>query len=154
MIEHRTGDILQVKDAQVLVNPVNCAGRMGRGLALQFAQAYPDMERQYRQICRQKALRPGAVYLHPIAPPDQQPAWIASFPTKDHWRNPSRMPWIRDGMADLMAQMDSRGITSVAIPYLGAGLGGLNPDNVAQVIKEEAEQWPNIRTIIMSRRQS
>lgn len=151
MIERRDGDILQVRDADALVNPVNCAGRMGRGLAAQFARRYPEVEREYRRICRQRELRPGRVRLHEIGNPDDRPRWIVSFPTKDHWRNPSLMEWVTNGMQDLMGQLDQAGATAVAIPYLGAGLGGLRPDAVAQAIEEEAQRWPNIRAILMNR---
>ena len=153
MIEQREGDILRVRDAQALVNPVNCVGRMGRGLARQFATAYPAMLREYEALCRAGKLRPGRAWLHEAPSRNGwDTKWIVSFPTKDHWRDPSRMEWIRDGMADLMRQLEEREAGSMAVPYLGAGLGGLNPKAVETAIREEADRWPDIRTILMSRR--
>lgn len=129
MLSFRSGDIFASK-AQALVNPVNCKGKMGKGLALEFKRRYPRMFREYAELCRKGALKPGRVYFHPA--PDA-PA-IVSFPTKDDWRNPSRIEWIAEGLQDLKRGMAAAGLESAAIPALGAGLGGL--------------PWPDVRAVI------
>ena len=131
MISFEKGDIFASK-AQALVNPVNCRGLMGKGLALEFKRRYPRMFREYAELCRKGALKPGRVQIH--AGPE--PPAIISFPTKDDWRSPSRMEWIQEGLQDLKRGMEAAGLESVAIPALGSGLGGL--------------PWPEVRAAIVS----
>lgn len=144
------GDILRHRKSAALVNPVNTVGAMGRGLALQFKRRYPEMDREYRRLCNAGLLQPGHVFFHSVAPPGAMPEWVVSFPTKQHWRNPSRMDWIRDGLADLYDQLKQRSITSVAIPALGAGLGGLPWAPVRECIIAAADENPSITTTIIT----
>jgi len=129
VIKH--GNLLD-DDAEALVNPVNCVGAMGRGLALQFKERYPDMFAEYRRRCRDGSLRPGCVMLYPIRGP--VPRFLVGFPTKDHWRDPSRLEWVRAGLHGLADVCEDRGIASIAVPPLGCGLGGL--------------RWPDVRALI------
>ena len=46
-------------DAEALVNPENCVGRMGRGLAAQFKRAFPDNFHAYQAACKREQVRPG-----------------------------------------------------------------------------------------------
>ena len=123
------GDIFN-SEAQLLVNPVNCVGAMGKGLALQFKNRYPDMDRQYREDCKNGLVKTGNVIIYAV--PDGK--LVANLPTKDHWRRPSRMEYVVDGLENLLEQMRLRELQSVAIPALGAGLGGLEWDDVEQAI--------------------
>ena len=148
MIEYRTGDILSNTDAQALVNPVNCVGVMGRGLALAFARRYPQMLHDYRQACHNGSIRPGITRLHTVA---QNPArYVVSFPTKDHWRLPSKIEWIDQGMQQMMSLLVEHDIFSVAIPALGAGLGGLPWHLVQPIIVDHADRYPDVHTIIIT----
>jgi len=118
------GDILQA-NAQALVNTVNCVGVMGRGIALQFRQAYPDNFRAYAQACRQGAVVPGQMFIHATGQP-AGPTHIINFPTKRHWRDKSRLDDIAAGLVALVAAVERLGIRAIAIPPLGCGLGGLD----------------------------
>ena len=89
MIEYRTGDILQA-EAEALVNTVNCVGVMGRGIALQFKNAYPDNFKAYARACRNEEVRPGRMFVYETGKL-LHPRWIINFPTKRHWRDKSRM---------------------------------------------------------------
>jgi len=84
-IQYQKGDIFDSK-AQVIVNTVNCKGVMGKGLALCFKERYPDMFRVYQEECRTGRLRIGRPTLYKASIP-----WILNFPTKDHWRFPSKL---------------------------------------------------------------
>ena len=148
MIEERSANILTIRDCEALVNPVNCRGVMGRGLARQFARQFPQMLPEYRRICSQRLLRPGAPYLHRVN--EQPPRYVVSFPTKDDWRNDSRLEWISAGMVAMMNLLREHEITSVAIPQLGAGLGGLYWHDVRPVIVQEALRHPDINTVIVT----
>ena len=118
---YRHGDLLQ-SEAQALVNPVNCVGVMGAGLARQFKERYPEVFRRYRQDCRQGLVRVGAIRLYPISG-DQV---MAAFPTKEHWKDPSRIEYVRSGLESLRETLADEGIRSAAIPPVGCGLGRLN----------------------------
>lgn len=119
-LSYRTGDIFDAK-VQVLVNPVNCKGHMGKGLALAFKQRYPRMFASYQQECREGKLRIGQPTLYKASTP-----WILNFPTKDHWRDDSKIEYIEAGLQYFVAHYKVLGINSIAIPKLVAGLGKLS----------------------------
>lgn len=122
-VELRDGDIFAA-DCEAIVCPVNCRGVMGKGLALQFKQRYPDNYAAYRQACLSGQLRMGQVLVYQRLGADN-PRYIINFPTKDHWKDMSTVAHIRVGLAALSAQLLKHGIRSVALPALGCGLGGL-----------------------------
>ncbi len=62
MIEYKSGDILK-EDVEALINTVNCVGVMGRGIALQFKQAYPLNFKSYAAACKNDDVRPGLICL-------------------------------------------------------------------------------------------
>ena len=144
------GNILTHLESEAIVNPVNCVGIMGRGLAKQFRRSYPTMVREYQDICRTRTLKPGVVYIHTVATPPATPQYVVSFPTKDHWKDPSQLIWIASGMSNLLQQLRQRHIASVAIPALGAGLGGLPWPEVRREIITAAELYPSITTTIIT----
>lgn len=123
MITYTTGDILR-SDADALVNTVNCVGVMGRGIALQFKNAFPANFKAYAAACEREEVRPGAMFIHETGLLTG-PQFIINFPTKRHWRGKSRMEDIETGLEALRREIQDRSIQSVAIPPLGAGLGGL-----------------------------
>ncbi|MBT0768356.1 macro domain-containing protein [Kineosporia sp. J2-2] len=129
----RAGNDLLAEPADALVNPVNTAGVMGRGLALQFRQAWPAMYADYRQACRNGEVTIGI--MHVWATGHEQPRYLINFPTKRHWRSPSRLPDIQAGLSDLAATVSDLALTSIAIPALGCGLGGLPWPDVEAAIR-------------------
>ena len=130
MLKYVRGDILR-SDAEALVNTVNCVGVMGAGLALQFKREYPAMYADYRRACRQHELNPGRMHWF-----RENGKLIINFPTKVDYRQPSRMRYIRTGLAALSDLMDELHIGSIAIPPLGCGLGGLDWQIVRGVIED------------------
>jgi O-acetyl-ADP-ribose deacetylase (regulator of RNase III) len=123
MIQPASGDILEAP-AEALVNTVNCVGVMGRGIALQFKTAFPDNFKQYAKACKQEEVQPGRMFVT-ITNLLQGPRFIINFPTKRHWRGKSRIEDIDAGLQDLARVIKERQISSIAIPPLGCGLGGL-----------------------------
>jgi O-acetyl-ADP-ribose deacetylase (regulator of RNase III) len=123
MIHPSSGDILAAP-VEALVNTVNCVGVMGRGIALQFKSAFPDNYKQYAQACKRKEVQPGRMFIT-CTGLLQGPRYIINFPTKRHWRGKSRLEDIEAGLIDLVRVISELGITSIAIPPLGCGLGGL-----------------------------
>ena len=121
--------------AETLVNPVNCRGTMGKGLALQFARRYPELERAYRKACAEGLVTPGSATMLKT----KDGLTVANIATKDHWRNPSRLAWVKNGLASMARQMQEKTLTSVAVPALGAGLGGLPWPEVERTIHQTLE---------------
>lgn len=115
--------------AQALVNPVNCVGVMGAGLALQFKRKFPANFIAYRHACKDGLVRPGKVFIF-----QDKEKYIINFPTKRHWRDKSKLEDIDAGLVDMVAQVKRLGIKSVAIPKLGCGLGGLEWVDVLPLI--------------------
>lgn len=123
MITYVVGEILH-SPAQVLVNPVNTVGSMGRGLPRQFKTLYPDMYQQYRQMCRSGRFDIGQLWLYKT--PHK---WVLNFPIKAHWRDAARLEYIERGLATFADTCADRGIRSISFPMLSAGLGGLDWDS-------------------------
>lgn len=120
MITYVKGDLFE-SPAQTLVNTVNTVGVMGRGVALEFKRIYPKMFEEYRQLCEQKKLDVGKLHLF-----KSRHKWILNFPTKREWRQPSRVEYIKAGLAAFVSTYAAAGIRSVAFPPLGCGNGQLD----------------------------
>jgi O-acetyl-ADP-ribose deacetylase (regulator of RNase III) len=124
VIAYLRGNLLE-DDAQALVNTVNTVGVMGKGIALQFKQRFPANYAAYAQACKLGQVQTGRMF---VTEPGELtgPRWVVNFPTKQHWRNPSRMEWVVDGLQDLRSFLVGNAVQSIALPALGAGLGGLS----------------------------
>ncbi|OJF94697.1 macro domain-containing protein [Alkalibacterium sp. 20] len=107
--------------AQVIVNTVNTVGVMGKGIAKKYKQLYPDMYKQYREYCEQGLLDIGKLWLY-----KDENKWILNFPTKKHWRNPSKIDYIEKGLKKFVSTYEEKGIYSISFPQLGTGNGGLD----------------------------
>jgi O-acetyl-ADP-ribose deacetylase (regulator of RNase III) len=133
MIKLAKGNLLEA-DAEALVNTVNTEGVMGKGIALQFKKAFPDMYDAYRAACKAREVIPGHMNVFERSY-TLHPRYIINFPTKRHWRSPARMEDIKAGLISLKQEIEKRGIRSVALPALGCGNGGLDWRNVRGVIE-------------------
>jgi O-acetyl-ADP-ribose deacetylase (regulator of RNase III) len=123
MIDYISGNIFQSK-AQCLINPVNCVGVMGAGLALEYKRLYPTMFTAYKKLCDEGTLRVGQVAFYALK---QHPGKIIClFPTKNHWREKSTLDIVNTSLRVFIKYAPRMKIQSVAIPKIGAGLGGLN----------------------------
>ncbi len=142
MIRFTQGDILTV-DAEALVNSVNCVGVMGRGVALQFKNAFPANFKAYAAACRRGDVQPGRMFVYETGGL-ANPRYIINFPTKRHWRGKSRLEDIRDGLEALAGLITERRIRSVALPPLGSGLGGLDWAAVRPLIEAALATLPDV----------
>lgn len=124
MINFKAGNILTDK-SQAIVNTVNCVGVMGKGLALQYKKAFPENFKQYKSACDKKIVEPGKMFITKYED-ILGSKYIINFPTKKHWKGASKIEYIENGLEDLITQIRLLGIKSIAIPPLGAGLGGLD----------------------------
>jgi O-acetyl-ADP-ribose deacetylase (regulator of RNase III) len=120
MITYVVGDLFQ-SPARVLVNAVNTVGVMGKGVAEEFKRCYPDMFTQYQALCDGGQFDVGQLWLYKT--PHK---WILNFPTKSHWRDPSRLEYVEAGLLKFLDTYAEKGITSISFPLLGCGAGGLD----------------------------
>ena len=131
MIRFVTGNLFE-SDAFALVNTVNCEGFMGKGIAYQFKMRYPEMNDEYVKKCKSSKLKPGVLHIFLTGS-----KLIINFPTKNKWREKSKMEYISAGLDELVKLMTDRNIKSIAIPPLGCGNGGLN--------------WCDVKTLIIQK---
>ncbi len=109
--------------AQTIVNTVNCVGVMGAGIALEFRLRYPEMYGQYVSLCDRRMIDVGSLWLYKA-----HDRWVLNFPTKRHWKAPSKEEYLQAGLRKFMQTYREKGIESVAFPLLGAHHGGIDPD--------------------------
>ncbi|PIT04261.1 Appr-1-p processing protein [Bradyrhizobium nitroreducens] len=146
MIEFRTGDILSA-DVEALVNTVNCVGIMGRGIALQFKNMFPENFKAYEAACAREEVQPGRMFVYETRTLTN-PKFIINFPTKRHWKGKSRMDDIDSGLKALVEEIRARRIKSIAIPPLGSGLGGLNWSDVKPRIVAALEKLEDLSVLV------
>ncbi len=123
MITYYKGNLLDAP-VDALVNTVNTVGVMGKGIALMFKEAFPENFRAYEDACKREEIRVGQMFVTESSRFDG-PRWIINFPSKKHWRQPSKLEWITEGLEDLRRVIVERGIKTIALPPLGCGNGGL-----------------------------
>ena len=132
MIIYTQGNLLEAR-AEALVNTVNTVGVMGKGIALMFKERFTRNFDLYAAACKAKQVQVGQMFVTETGELNG-PRWVINFPTKEHWKAPSRLEWVDAGLQDLKRVLQERQIKSIAIPPLGAGQGGLD--------------WPTVKTHI------
>jgi O-acetyl-ADP-ribose deacetylase (regulator of RNase III) len=146
MIKLITGNLLKA-EAEALVNTVNTVGVMGKGIALQFKQAYPANYEAYRKACSNQEVQPGKMFVFAT---DKlvNPKYIINFPTKRHWKGKSHMEDIEAGLKALVDVVRKLGIHSIAVPPLGCGSGGLHWDEVKPRIEAMFRNIPDVKVLL------
>jgi O-acetyl-ADP-ribose deacetylase (regulator of RNase III) len=131
MIKYTDTTVFNVR-AKTIVNTVNCVGVMGAGLALEYQLRCPEMYQDYVKRCNRKAVTTGRPYLYK----GYGNPWIMNFPTKNHWKYPSKIEWIEQGLDYFVKNYERGGITSIAFPKLGCENGGLNWNDVQNLMEK------------------
>ena len=134
MVDIVQGDLFEA-DVAALVNPVHCAGVMSRGLALQFRTRFPENAKRYKDACEAGRLSPGDVLVHDRGGlfDAERPRYLLNVATKDHWTDASRPAHIEASVEGVVEQVTTRGLSSLAVPALGCGGGGLDWSTVRRV---------------------
>jgi len=145
MIVEKRGDIFDV-EVDALVNPVNCVGVMGKGLALEFKKRFPGNYQSYKAACSSGYLKPGDMHIAITDCP--YPKYIINFPTKDDWRNPSKLEYIQTGLTSLIDCIGRLDIRSISLPALGCGNGNLSWDSVRPLLYNAFSQLSNVNVYI------
>lgn len=122
------GDMFSAK-TEAIVNPVNCVGVMGAGVALQFKRRWPAMFTDYQYVCKMGQLDIGKLHVY-----QHHTLTILNVPTKHHWRNPSKLSWVVQGVTSVVEYCEANNINSVTWPLIGCGCGGLAQKDVVTVM--------------------
>jgi len=146
MIEIAKGNLLKA-DAEALVNTVNCMGYMGKGIALQFKQAFPENFKAYEKVCKAHQLHPGRVFVFKTGM-FGNPKYVINFPTKRHWKGNARIEDIKSGLAALVSEVRNLGLRSIAVPPLGCGLGGLDWAEVRPMIEAALAELSDVQVLL------
>lgn len=132
---------------EALVNTVNTVGVMGKGIALMFKDAFPENFRAYEAAVKRKEVRIGHMFVTENRAFDG-PKWLINFPTKQHWRQPSKLEWIVQGLKDLRRIVEENGIRSIALPPLGCGNGGLDWSQVRPEIERTFAELSDVDILV------
>lgn len=146
MIHFTKGNLLEA-DAEALVNTVNTIGVMGKGIALMFKERFPKNTQEYAKACKANEVKTGKMF---VTKTDELmgPKWLVNFPTKKHWRHPSKLEWIVEGLQDLKTFIVINDVKSIAIPPLGSGNGGLDWDVVRDQIIKTLEDLNGVDVLV------
>lgn len=151
----KSGDMF-AEPVEALVNTVNCVGVMGKGVALEFKQRWPDNFKVYKAACDAKALVPGRILVYENLElfGADGPRFLVNFPTKSHWRSPSKLTYIENGLDALVEQIQHFNIKSIALPPLGCGNGGLDWALVKPLIADKLSSLDGVKVVVFSPKES
>jgi O-acetyl-ADP-ribose deacetylase (regulator of RNase III) len=147
MIVFKDSDLFH-DDADAIIVTTNCVGVMGKGIALQSKEKYPYNYDRYKQYCNQGYMKPGTIFPY-LESTEKKPNWIINFATKDHWKNPSQIIWIKRGLEQLQNFMLVSEVRSLAMPPLGCGNRGLKWDDVKRIIVDWHNYWNHYYKFIL-----
>lgn len=146
MIRFTRGNLLEA-DVEAVVNTVNTVGVMGKGIALMFKEAHPENFRLYVTACKRGEVQVGRMFVTERGSLTR-PRWIINFPTKQDWRGKTRIEWIEEGLVDLRRVVRELGITSLAVPPLGCGQGGLRWGDVRPRIEQALADLDDVEIVV------
>lgn len=131
-------------DANIIVNPVNCFGVMGAGLAKEFKKRFPKNFELYQQQCWNRTMKVGKMFITHNS--DIDGLTIYNFPTKDFWKHKSELSYIQKGLEDMLKHLKTGDV--VAIPLLGCGLGGLSTSDVVPLMMYYFHKRPDVEVYL------
>lgn len=147
MLTEIKGNLFEA-NVETLVNAVNCVAVMGKGIALQFRQRFSeDYFKDYKAACKNGDLRIGKVHIYSLNS-ENDPRFIVNFPTKNHWRDKSRIEYIDSGLQSLVEEIKLHKIKSIAMPALGCGLGGLDFEDVRFLVEKAFDSLTDVEIIL------
>ena len=150
-LRFKTGDMF-AEPVDALVNTVNCVGVMGKGVALEFKRRWPANFKSYKAACDAKALNPGTMLVFDTGRlfPSDGPRYLVNFPTKAHWRSPSKLVYVEQGLDALVRDIREYRITSIALPPLGCGNGGLEWVDVKTLIERKLGVLDDVEIVVFT----
>jgi O-acetyl-ADP-ribose deacetylase (regulator of RNase III) len=154
-VQIKDGDMF-AEPVEAIVNTVNCVGVMGKGVALEFKNRWPKNFRAYKELCDAKKLKPGQMFVFDTNElfASEGPRYLINFPTKNHWREKSRIEYIADGLDALLQVIAKYRIKSIALPPLGCGNGGLDWKEVRPLIEAKLQSLRGVDVILFAPKQA
>jgi O-acetyl-ADP-ribose deacetylase (regulator of RNase III) len=146
MLRYSQGNLLDA-EADAVVNTVNEVGVMGKGIALMFREAFKENYEAYAAACEQGKVKVGHMFVtqnHALT----GPKWIINFPTKKHWRYPTKFEWVEEGLKDLRRVIEEKHIKSIALPPLGCGNGGLEWTQVRKAMESALKDLSSVDILV------
>jgi O-acetyl-ADP-ribose deacetylase (regulator of RNase III) len=138
------GDIFKLEGVFNFAHGCNCAGAMGKGIALQFKTKYPNMYREYRALCQERLFSLGDVFIY-----KHENVFIFNLGTQTTWKTKADIKAIEAALEKMLSYANSNNINKIALPKIGAGLGGLHWNNVKNIIEKLSENYPQIDLLIV-----
>ncbi len=138
------GDIFNINGVNNYAHGCNCAGAMGKGIALQFKNKYPKMYSEYRAMCKDGLFNPGDVFDYSYGN-----GHIYNLGTQVSWKTKARLEYIENSVGRMLALAASDNVTKIAHPAIGAGLGGLDWDDVKEILNSASSNYPEIELYVV-----
>ena len=138
------GDIFNIKDVNSYAHGCNCAGAMGKGIALQFKNKYPKVYSEYRAMCKDGLFNPGDVFDY-----NYGNGHIYNLGTQVSWKTKARLEYIENSVGRMLELAASDNVTKIALPAIGAGLGGLNWNDVKEILNRVSVNYPDIELYVV-----
>lgn len=140
------GDIFTLNDINNYAHGCNCAGAMGKGIALQFKSKFPEMYKEYKELCSKGLFNPGDVYdyTYPLG-------HVYNLGTQETWRTRAQISYIEQSLYKMMSKADKDNVKKIALPAIGAGLGGLKWDEIKYIFQKTSEMFPNTDLYVVER---
>lgn len=138
------GDIFNIVGVNNYAHGCNCAGAMGKGIALQFKNKYPKMYSEYRAMCKGGLFNPGDVFDY-----NYGNGHIYNLGTQVSWKTKARLEYIEDSVVRMLELAASDNVTKIALPAIGAGLGGLNWNDVKEILNIVSVNNPDIELYVV-----
>ena len=135
----KEGDIFKVDGVTSYAHGCNCAGAMGKGIAVQFKTKYPEMYKTYKQMCKIGTYQPGDVYDF-----DYGKGHVYNLGTQVSWKTSAKLEYIQKALTNMLLCAERYNVKAIAMPAIGAGLGGLKWDDVKKEIENASQKHPNI----------
>ncbi len=140
------GDIFAIENVYSYAHGCNCAGAMGKGIAVQFRDKFPTMYAEYKAMCKNGHYRPGDVFDY-----NYGRGHVYNLATQISWRTKAEIGFIRTAVERMFELAIADGVTAIAMPAIGAGLGGLKWDDVKAVLTEIATVYPDVNLYVVEK---
>ena len=140
------GDIFKVSGVSSYAHGCNCAGAMGKGIAVQFKEKYPEMYKMYNKLCKSGEYAPGDVFAY-----NHGNGYVYNLGTQETWRTKAKLEYIKSSLEKMLSLATEAGVSSIAMPAIGAGLGGLKWADVKEEIERASRLYPEIDLYVVEK---
>lgn len=138
------GDLFRLEHATSYAHGCNCKGAMGKGIALQFRERFPEMYKEYKALCKEGKFRPGDLFVYPYGH-----GFVYNLATQKTWHDKATLQAIEKSLMQMLEHAMRNDVKSIALPRIGAGLGGLNWEDVKSVIQKVSSIYPMVTLLVV-----